>query len=281
MANPDISLYGTVYSGVSGVTLPKNGGGTATFPFVEGSQTVNANGTYDVSSLAQMIVNVSGGGSYPWFGQNTTFVERKLNKTINLNDDTSFDSWTASTTAGAIKAASSSDDFSVTADYTNAYWVFLRSIVDVAYLSSATKKNISRRIAQYYTYLIFPYYSTYAALGSGNANSVTYGSLTTRSGQVYYGSTTNSLTYGTSGTYGPMYMSAGPTITASGTTYGFKLAAINARCSSTYFATSRKAGVDSANTNMVITADVYKTPVPNSWISWEVEQMRTELLSGL
>lgn len=62
MANPNISLLGATYSGVSGVTLPKQGGGTATFPWVEGSETKTQNGTYDVTTLAQLIVNVSGGG---------------------------------------------------------------------------------------------------------------------------------------------------------------------------------------------------------------------------
>ena len=62
MANPNISLLGATYSGVSGVTLPKSGGGTATFPFVEGSQTITTNNTYDVTNLAQVVVNVSGGG---------------------------------------------------------------------------------------------------------------------------------------------------------------------------------------------------------------------------
>jgi len=62
MAEPNISLLGATYSGVKGVTLPKSGGGTATFPWVEGSETKTANGTYDVTNLAQLIVNVSGGG---------------------------------------------------------------------------------------------------------------------------------------------------------------------------------------------------------------------------
>lgn len=62
MAKPDITLLGATYSGVSGVTLPKSGGGTATFPWVEGSETKTQNGTYDVTALAQLIVNVAGGG---------------------------------------------------------------------------------------------------------------------------------------------------------------------------------------------------------------------------
>lgn len=63
MANPNISLLGATYSGVTGVTLPKSGGGTATFPWVEGSETKTANGTYDVTNLAELVVNVSGSGT--------------------------------------------------------------------------------------------------------------------------------------------------------------------------------------------------------------------------
>lgn len=62
MAKPNISLLGATYSGVAGVTLPKSGGGTATFPWVEGSETKTVNGTYDVTNLAQIIINVAGGG---------------------------------------------------------------------------------------------------------------------------------------------------------------------------------------------------------------------------
>jgi len=63
MANPNITLLGATYSGVSGVSLPKQGGGTATFPWVEGSDTKTENGTYDVTNLAEVVVNVSGGSS--------------------------------------------------------------------------------------------------------------------------------------------------------------------------------------------------------------------------
>lgn len=62
MANPNISLLGATYSAVAGVTLPTQGGGTATFPWVEGSQTITQNGTVDVTSLEEVVVSVSGGG---------------------------------------------------------------------------------------------------------------------------------------------------------------------------------------------------------------------------
>lgn len=63
MAKPNITLLNATYSDVSGVSLPKQGGGTATFPWVEGSETKTSNGTYDVTNLAEVVVNVSSGGT--------------------------------------------------------------------------------------------------------------------------------------------------------------------------------------------------------------------------
>lgn len=58
MAN--ISLMGATYNNVPAVDLPKSGGGTARFHEVSGSQSITANGTYDVTTLAEAVVNVAG-----------------------------------------------------------------------------------------------------------------------------------------------------------------------------------------------------------------------------
>lgn len=58
----DISLMGATFYGVPAVELPTAGGGTSTFYEVGGSETFTQNGTYDVSALAQAVVNVAGGG---------------------------------------------------------------------------------------------------------------------------------------------------------------------------------------------------------------------------
>lgn len=60
MAN--ISLLGATYSNVPAVDLPKQGGGTARFYEVSGSESITENGTYDVTTKASVEVNVSGGG---------------------------------------------------------------------------------------------------------------------------------------------------------------------------------------------------------------------------
>lgn len=60
-----ITWLGAVYPVVDSIDLPKTGGGLATFHDVGGSQTISQNGTYDVTSLEEVVVNVSGGGGTP------------------------------------------------------------------------------------------------------------------------------------------------------------------------------------------------------------------------
>lgn len=87
MSAPNISLMNATYSEVSGVTLPKSGGGTATFPWVEGSETVTQNGTVDCTNLAEIVVNVAGGGgaSNIVMGTFTTGATRASTGTFSIN----------------------------------------------------------------------------------------------------------------------------------------------------------------------------------------------------
>ncbi len=81
MANPNISLLGATYSDVAGVTLPTSGGGTATFPWVEGSQTITENNTYDVTNLSSVTVDVAG-------TDEDTLVKALHNQVTSVEDDT-------------------------------------------------------------------------------------------------------------------------------------------------------------------------------------------------
>ena len=125
MANPNISLLGATYSGVTGVTLPKSGGGTATFPWVEGSQTITTNNTYDVTNLASVTVNVSGGG-----GGNEFIVTLTYNSsTAKWEPNKTYAEIMAANTAGkTIAVNTDSPSMDVTADgevdgSTFTYWV--------------------------------------------------------------------------------------------------------------------------------------------------------------
>ena len=58
----NITLLGANYPNVPAVDLPKTGGGTARFYDVNGSLSITTNGTYDVTTLQEVNVSVSGGG---------------------------------------------------------------------------------------------------------------------------------------------------------------------------------------------------------------------------
>lgn len=60
----NITLLGASYSAVPAVTLPKTGGGTATFYDDTGTKSITENGTHDVIGYASVDVDVpTGGGS--------------------------------------------------------------------------------------------------------------------------------------------------------------------------------------------------------------------------
>ena len=108
MANPNITLLGATYSGVTGIQLPTSGGGTATFPWVEGSKTVTENDTYDVTNFAQLVVNVAGGG-----GSSLTLIDER---TVAVSTT----STTAATAATITNSALSTKDKII--------WVHIRDL---------------------------------------------------------------------------------------------------------------------------------------------------------
>lgn len=65
----NVTIAGRSYTDVPSINLRKTGGGTATFYDVQGSQNITANGTYDVTTDASVVVNVSGGGgkAFQWY----------------------------------------------------------------------------------------------------------------------------------------------------------------------------------------------------------------------
>jgi hypothetical protein len=54
----NVTLWNASYSNVPAITVPKTGGGTATFYDADGTQTKTQNGTYDVTYLSELVVDV-------------------------------------------------------------------------------------------------------------------------------------------------------------------------------------------------------------------------------
>lgn len=287
-------IQGTAVEGGATITETQDSGG-GTIVSVDSTKkvtvtplSVTQNGTYAAPSneaYSPVIVNVSGGGGgqYAWFGSETTLVGRKLNKTINLHSDTTFDSWTASTTAEDIRAESSSADYEITldSDHGYTYWIVTHYYIDYKYLSGATLKRIPRVSSIVYITCIYPYFTNETNLLNGNYDKYSTASHFASRGSLRYYDSAGNLNIYTSVTYG-IYVNAYPSITSSTDgVFSFKLPAIKARSNSTYFNTSRKEDIDSQNTNLIVTSDVYKTPNFNSSLCFASETLRTDLTSDI
>lgn len=171
MAKPNISLLGATYSGVSGVTLPKSGGGTATFPFVEGSQTITQNGTVDVTALAEVVVNVAGGG-----GSGLTYEQGTYTPSANANRPSI--SWANSHTEAPIFVAMAdvSAASSITAS-SNLLFVYFDpyKMFGAGYPYSTSE---TRYAVAYYTYRGSSSTTTAASLIANNSDSTSSSSNT-------------------------------------------------------------------------------------------------------
>lgn len=82
----DFRLMGANYYNVPWIKMPDPGGGQSTFWDDDGSQTFTQNGTFDVTGLAEAVVNVSGGGaSNIVMGTFTTGATRASTGTFSIN----------------------------------------------------------------------------------------------------------------------------------------------------------------------------------------------------
>ena len=178
MAAPNISLLGANYSSVSGVSLPKQGGGTATFPWVEGSETKTANGTYNVRTLEELVVNVSGGGGT----DHLTKIATKSLGTISTSSTSAADT-------GQTLGVTGFDAYDLlmcichTSPHTNG-----RHVATVRLINFAATSNVSTKTG------------TSIATSTAHFKLSSSGVLSARSGTTPYGVYVNAATISTSGT---------------------------------------------------------------------------------
>lgn len=162
--------------------------------------------------------------------------------------DTTFPSWTASTTAKAVKATVTAGTFA--ADLVNyEYLLRWRYSFEAQYNSGATLKVMPWKECAELWQVIMKRPNSLANIGADNFNGnacITYFSAPLL---VYYNSS-GSLTYTFLASYGiyPSVTAATFSNATSNTpTVTIKTPTINARCSTTYFATARKAEIDTAS----------------------------------
>ena len=218
-----------------------------------------------------------GGGQYAMFGPNTEYLGRKVTDIVNLKDDTDFDSWTASTTYHTLKVAHSTNDMLLSIDGTNyVYAVVTTQYCSIKHLAGATLKATPIAHCCVCYSFCFPYPSLRSDLEGAYTMNMAL------SGQVYgirYYNSTGTDSFSANQAYG-VYSTGAPTISLNTAQIALKLGAINCRCNTSYFATARKPEIDSENTNMVRTVDVYRTPCNDSAMGWIVNNYRNTFING-
>lgn len=241
MAHPNIQLMGATYPTVPSVLLPNDQSGMSEF--------------FDMSD------------DMSWLGADATLVHEITPITVALKD-TGFNTWTPSTTAATVVTSQtlsgSTQKYVATEllidggyDYVHV-WNMKMPIV---YSGTPTQKALPVFSCGLLIQSIFRRFSSYANLLIGNLNNNVTAQTTLASFLRYYGTTTGTLTYTLSASYGFYYANVAPTIsstTAQSPTITLKTPTMSARCSNTYMSTANAALIDKDNTKLTYTCKVYR-----------------------
>lgn len=225
-----------------------------------------------------------GGGGIPWLGKGAEKIGTVINKTINLSTDTTYDSWTPSTTATEILSASASSEYTLSGDLdTYDYCFVTQGYIEPVYVTGTPTTYRTHRVVQNNIYYFYGYPST-STIADIQQNKTSYtgqfNSTTNLYAQYYYNNT--GVMVSRSATQcGPCYMSSYPTLSYTGSStnwqVGITFPAFMAKCDSSRFTTERAGQIDSANTNYLLTVDVYRIPRENGFVSHWIKDMCDKL----
>ena len=210
-----------------------------------------------------------------FFGDDCAFYKNVWSSNITLHSIegtqySAWSEWTASTTNNVFIASETAG--TETLDLTSYdYIVELAFDVSVAHSSSATLKATPIRQFGRYYYVI---QRGHTNISKYTANTPNYNYVRTLYTSavycVYYNSSGTSGVIGYTSAYGLACATAAPTISdtsASNAVLTMNTPDFHARCSSTYFATSRKTGVDENDTTIKRKVNLYRTKPNASVIS--------------
>lgn len=231
MAN--VQLKGTQYNNVPYIDAPDGASGTSRF--------------WDMY------------GEYGFLGWNAEHVSQVYSADYNL-EDTSFASWTPSTTATEIIASTTAGTFS--ADLNNyEYYIRWRMDYNPQFVTGATMKaqTIRQVGSQWQTIHRRPYgLARFATLTDYYAYCAT---ISSASVYLIYYNTNGSLTWTTSSSTSifPTMVAATFSSTSSATpTVTVKTPMIQAKCSTSYLATARAAEIDQEKSTVKVRGDLFR-----------------------
>lgn len=221
------------------------------------------NGTsnkYTPATMANAILAFPAATDYNWMGANVECLSSSFYHSVIYPPASTYSAWTASTTAKALVASKNMTSF-IASDM-NHYAYMIRWIVDtnISYLSTATLSAFPIRAINLVDQQIIRRPSSLVNIQASAFNSaITINPLSL--GWTQYYNTSGSLAYTWTATYGFYGTLVGPAIvnsTSTNITVTPRVPSLYTRCSSTMFATGRKADVDIENTFYTVHAELYR-----------------------
>ena len=201
-----------------------------------------------------------GGGEYGWLGQNATVVQTYNSLTYSLSE-TSYSTWTPSTTSTKILDAQTFGQFTLTDLGTYDYYLLETfNFTPVRVAGAYTTTTIER----YLWMVVYGFYKGYSTVGAvvSQTPDVTNGYTYATRWLFYYGST-GVLGLAVSSNYGVFPYN--DTVSSDYTTIikNITTPQINARCSTSYFTTTRAAELDQDESKFEITAKIIRVDRPS------------------
>ena len=213
---------------------------------------------YTPSTMAAAITAIPG-GAYKWYGNDLTFIQKIYDETFDLKNDTTYPSWTASTTAKSIMATKTAGTFTASNMSTTSYLIRWKCVTNVAYNTGATLVKIPIQQVVIFDQYIYRRPSNWTNLMSKTHNYNVYTNMTALPMTKYYNAEGN-VAVGWTSSYGLYGSAPTPTFSSSSVespTVTAKTPIWYARCSTTYFDTTRYGDIDQENTTFHIIGEVY------------------------
>ena len=251
----------TNYASVDVFVSPSLESTTKTYTPTESIQTETISPSTGYDGLSSVGITVNAIPST--YGKKYEWVKQLYTTSINLSTGTSYDTWTASTTAGSILATTSLSSNTFVADMANyEYLLWWKMWIQLAYNSGATLKAMPIWEGMDAIQSVFRRPSSLTEIASSTKGGNACATQTTAPLLKYY-DTNGAVKYtwsNSNGIYGTVQAATFSSSTSLTPTVTPKRPIIYAKCSSSYFATGRKTQVDSANCTFYITCDLYRQP---------------------